>query len=904
MKSLPSGFAALGRWAQFILVRLVPSTTKPGRTEKVPFDWRTGTNANAHDPAIWLSADAAIVQLSMWGDAVVPGDVGVCLGFVLTRNASIWCLDLDHCIRDGKWTPVAEQVMRSLHGAAVEVSQSGEGIHIWGTGSAPTHTMKCAALGMEFYTEARFIALTGNVLAGYASTVHDAAIAHLVATCFPPREVVTAEVGDGPCAEWRGPADDEVLIARMLRSTSAASAFGARASFADLWTANVPKLSAVYPDGGDRAFDASQADAALAQHLAFWTGKDAARIERLMRRSALAREKWDSHPTYLVHFTINNACRMQREVLQDAEAPEGAAAAPVGDPWDALRDLPMADIERQWLGVARGLAKEQADTLIAAVAARLNVSSVTLRGQLRAVHQVAITEQSRAEVVRAAGERVLIPYQPDAPHHMAQMIEQAIVAGTSPGEYVRFGNRPAQIVVERKLLIAGSTVQTEQARVEFFNDADMLKLAARHSMVFKNKKGGVQEPIEHPKNCLGILLNQSAGGLAPEIAGTLTHPSVTPQGRLLNIPGLDAETGLFLTAGAAQHCFAYTREQAIWALQDIAARLLSGWVFASELDRHMVFYGLMTQFVRRLLPQAPGFAVIANSPTSGKTTLCRVIYASVEGHDLIISGASARDSDEADKAYQADMMRNPAAICIDNVPGGMNFRSPLLSKVMTTGSITMRVLGKSEMTEKPTNFAIYITGNNISFAVDEESRWLPCNLSARSGGGPSDPLAVAVSHRAAICQHLAGIILGYQAWGSGMRFGPATRFSAWDDLVRWPLMWAGAADAAHAFASNTKRGDEHQAAGTLLLALAAQFGSVPFTTGSLGRMMATEKSRVSVEQITDCLSLLGASDMRNLRLVGHRLSELVGRPHAGHVLQRVSGSAMFVVSPVALPMAA
>jgi KaiC/GvpD/RAD55 family RecA-like ATPase len=194
---------------------------------------------------------------------------------------------------------------------------------------------------LEFYTEARFIALTGNVLAGDAGTVHDAAIAHLVATCFPPREVVTAEVGEGPCAEWRGPADDEVLIARMLRSTSAAATFGDRASFADLWTANVPKLSAVYPDGGGRAFDASQADAALAQHLAFWTGKDAARIERLMRRSALAREKWDNHPTYLVHFTITNACRMQREVLQDAEpaSPQALAQVPGGAPSFRLVDI-------------------------------------------------------------------------------------------------------------------------------------------------------------------------------------------------------------------------------------------------------------------------------------------------------------------------------------------------------------------------------------------------------------------------------------------------------------------------------------------------------------------------------------------------------------------------------------
>ena len=48
-------------------------------------------------------------------------------------------------------------------------------------------------------------------------------------------------------SEWRGPTSDEELIKRRLRSQSTASAFGGRASFADLWTANIDALSARYP---------------------------------------------------------------------------------------------------------------------------------------------------------------------------------------------------------------------------------------------------------------------------------------------------------------------------------------------------------------------------------------------------------------------------------------------------------------------------------------------------------------------------------------------------------------------------------------------------------------------------------------------------------------------------------
>jgi hypothetical protein len=64
---------------------------------------------------------------------------------------------------------------------------------------------------------------------------------------------------------------------------------------------------------------------ALAQHLAFWTGCDAPRIERLMRKSRMARPKWDMHRTYLRELTITNACAQQGDVCKDRKAEARAA---------------------------------------------------------------------------------------------------------------------------------------------------------------------------------------------------------------------------------------------------------------------------------------------------------------------------------------------------------------------------------------------------------------------------------------------------------------------------------------------------------------------------------------------------------------------------------------------------
>lgn len=113
-----------------------------------------------------------------------------------------------------------------------------------------------------------------------------------------PASSHTHEVGDltlssAPVPEWRGPTDDNDLLRRALQSRSAGAAFGTRASFADLWEADVNALSKVFPDPS-RAYDASSADAALIAHLAFWTGRHGERILSIMQREdcKLRRDKW------------------------------------------------------------------------------------------------------------------------------------------------------------------------------------------------------------------------------------------------------------------------------------------------------------------------------------------------------------------------------------------------------------------------------------------------------------------------------------------------------------------------------------------------------------------------------------------------------------------------------------
>jgi hypothetical protein len=325
MRELPPALLALNSHRQFVVYRLVPSA-RPGKMDKLPCDWRNGSVASAHNPAIWTDFATAA------GSLANNGCHGV--GFVFTATDPFWFLDIDGALQpDNTWSPLAVDLCQRLAGAAVEVSQSGRGLHIIGSGTPPPHGCKNIPLGLEFYSSLRFVALTSINAAGDAGADCTAVLASIVPHFFPVGAGATAgpdEWTTEPVAEWDGPSDDDDLIRRALASgdRSAAAAFGGEGvTFRDLWEANADALARKWP-GDKGAYDASSADASLAAHLAFWTGKNCERIRDLMYRSALVRDKWELRGDYYLPRTILRACGVSSEVAKGTSKPLPAAPSP------------------------------------------------------------------------------------------------------------------------------------------------------------------------------------------------------------------------------------------------------------------------------------------------------------------------------------------------------------------------------------------------------------------------------------------------------------------------------------------------------------------------------------------------------------------------------------------------
>jgi len=304
--TLPPAFAPLAAHPRFVAVRTRPDE-RSGKIIKEPLNWRTGQLCNPLDPSNQTTyANVAASEHKV--------------GFVFDADDGLFFVDIDNALDGSDWSSLAKSICDAFPTAAVEISQSGTGLHIVGryTGPTPSHNKKNIALGLELYTDKRFMLLgRPEGTRGWADADCTVALHDLIANYFAPNPYSEASGWtDEPCEEYGGPEDDAVLLEMMLASGhhDANVAFGgAVPKFEALWTADADTLAKLYPSSTGQPWDASSADAALAWMLSFWTGKDCERIRRFMLASELVRQKWEDRPEYL-EMTIMNAVNHAKNV--------------------------------------------------------------------------------------------------------------------------------------------------------------------------------------------------------------------------------------------------------------------------------------------------------------------------------------------------------------------------------------------------------------------------------------------------------------------------------------------------------------------------------------------------------------------------------------------------------------
>jgi hypothetical protein len=260
------------------------------------------------------------------------------VGFALDGKDGLAGFDFDHYLdADGniKDPRIAELVHRL--NSYCEISPSGTGLRVFVFAVLPAGGRKKG--GIECYERGRYLTVTGRHLSGTPTTIESRQeeVEAVHADVFAARNHRSEQTNQEQREER---STNHVNDQELLKYARQAN--------------NGEKFKKLYDQGDISGYSSpSEADPALCMMLAFWTRKDAARIDRLFRASKLMRGKWDED-----HYrkpTIDKAIANCRETwpgpqIKEAPRPLYREIAP-GEPFpiDALGKLGAAaarDLQR------------------------------------------------------------------------------------------------------------------------------------------------------------------------------------------------------------------------------------------------------------------------------------------------------------------------------------------------------------------------------------------------------------------------------------------------------------------------------------------------------------------------------------------------------------------------------
>jgi hypothetical protein len=322
---------------------LRPATKKrPAHIDKLPVNPRTGTLADTTDAQTWSTYEEAIAGLTRWP---VHG-----LGFVFTKACKVVGCDLDNAgnVRTGRLDTLAQETITALDTYA-EWSPSGTGIHLLASGGPlppeGRHVVTKDGHKVEMYDSDRFFTITGLHVSGTPFEVahRPEAIRAFHAGAFGTAAYTAEAVNTEAAQDTPAPpeTEDTALLDKMFQSTN-----GKR--IRHLWDSGAPANGDTTASGGDFA---------LCCELAWWTGGNAAHMERLFRQSPRMEAAEQKKPAYLSRTIKKAIAAWRQDRPPDPTEPPtmpyetGIAETPAGDA--AITPVAsIADVEavvREWL---------------------------------------------------------------------------------------------------------------------------------------------------------------------------------------------------------------------------------------------------------------------------------------------------------------------------------------------------------------------------------------------------------------------------------------------------------------------------------------------------------------------------------------------------------------------------
>ena len=279
---IPAEMKALKQWVIWGVEEDNPEKKTKLKTPYTPQPIvKAGKNrAHADKPSTWTDFETALSAAARVYSELGRGGIGFELG------NGIAGIDLDHAINEaGELSEFARSIVNRMK-SYTELSPSGRGLHILFRVSESEETLRERLGGklggkkasIELYFGVHYLTVTGNVY-GEVKALADRTKEAL--------QIYTEYLAEGEKKSTNQRA--EYSQHRERREDM---------SISELWERmfNAPNgryIQALYYGDISGYGSRSEADLALCNHLAFWTGHDARQMDMMFRESGLMRDKWD-----------------------------------------------------------------------------------------------------------------------------------------------------------------------------------------------------------------------------------------------------------------------------------------------------------------------------------------------------------------------------------------------------------------------------------------------------------------------------------------------------------------------------------------------------------------------------------------------------------------------------------
>jgi hypothetical protein len=380
-------------------------------------------------------------------------------------------------------------------------------------------------------------------------------------------------------------------------------------------------------------------------------------------------------------------------------------------------------------------------------------------------------------------------------------LREAIDAGKIPDTYVTGG----RVVHVERISGAASGISGDEdsplpVTASEASPAALAALLAAHTHTYRTKtrkddngkQETYQEEVTPPPTALAAALAPKEWPRLRPLFGIVGAPVLRPDGTLLQSPGYDAATGLYLASKVPLELVpdAPTSAQVQAAREFLLRHFLGDFPWVGPADKANYLGLLVTPILRSYLRTLIPFGVVTSTmPGSGKTILTcglGMLYG-----QRVLTWTS--NDEELRKAITSVLADPVGTIIFDNLAEGTAIDSPVLARLITDRMWADRLLGKNTTAAFQNDRVWTATGNNLRLGGDMRTRSVLVSLNPdvprpeeRTGFViPNlDQWILSPANQRQVLWHLLVLVADWTRSGAPRRLGLTMRqFTQWAESV-------------------------------------------------------------------------------------------------------------------------